>query len=122
MSALYPVLAGDLSVAATVDGTALSEAADDLDHLARDADVKPLSQFISIDDDEYGVLDEAGIEAPAVQWFSAAEGLKTVRALLDVLRRGPGADEALLDELSALEQVLVEADARGAGWHLAVDI
>ena len=82
----------------------------------------PLSHFISMDDDDYGILDEAGIEAPTAQWFSAADGLKTVRALFDVLRRGAGADEALLSDLSALEQVLVEADARGARWHLAVDM
>jgi hypothetical protein len=122
MSALYPVLTIDASVAAKVDGTALSSAADILDGLARDAGVMPLSHFISLADDDYGILDEAGIEPPVAEWFSTAQGLETVRALLDAVRKLPDADDAVISDLSALEQVLVEADARGAKWHLAADL
>lgn len=122
MSALYPVLSNDVSVASQVDGKALSRSADILDRLARDAGVTPLSDFMSLDSDDYGILEDEDIEPPAATWFSAARGLVTVRALLDVLRQRPPVDEALLDDLSALERVLIEADARGADWHLAIDM
>ena len=122
MSALYPVLTNDISVAAKVDGKALSNSVDILGRLARDAGVTPLSDFVSSDSDDYGILDDADIEPPTATWFSAAQGLVTVRALLGVLRQRPHGDEALLDDLSALERVLIEADARGAEWHLAIDM
>jgi hypothetical protein len=122
MSALYPILSNDVSVATNVDGKALSNSADILARFARDAGVTPLSDFVSSDSDDYGILYDADIEPPTATWFSAAQGLVTVRALLGVLTQRAHGDEALLDDLSALEQVLIEADARGADWHLAIDI
>src|SRR5688500_1737694 len=103
-AALYPVLKNDVPAAAEVDGKALAAAGDALDRLAGELGVTPLSSFISIDD-EYGILDEADIEAPAANWFPVAQGLSTVRVLLGALRQRPGTQEALLDDLLALEKV-----------------
>ncbi len=121
-AALYPVLNNDVPAAAEVDGKALADAGDALDRLAGELGVTPLSTFISVDDDDYGILEEADIEAPAGNWFPAAQGLSTVRALLGVLRQNAKTQEALVDDLVALEKVLMGADASGAEWHLAIDM
>jgi hypothetical protein len=121
--ALYPVLESpDIDIDATVDGKALSRASALLDRLALSAGVTPLTEFISAESDDYGVLEEAGIELPATKWSSAADGLRTVRALLDGVRQAREGDGALLADLHALEKVLVQADERHVRWHLAIDM
>jgi hypothetical protein len=120
--ALYPVLESpDTGIDATVDGKALSRASDFLERLALSAGVTPLTEFISLESDDYGILEEAGVELPAAKWFSAADGLRTVRALLDGVRQREG-DGALLDDLHALENVLVQADETHVRWHLTIDM
>ena len=121
--ALYPVLEDpDIGIDATVDGKALARAGALLGRLAASAGVTPLEGFISVDSDDYGILEDAGIEVPAPSWFSAADGLRTVRALLDGVSRGRKSDEALLADLRILEQVLVQAQERNVRWHLAIDM
>jgi hypothetical protein len=122
-AAFYPVLESpDIGIDTTVDGKALSRAIELLDRLALSAGVTPLTEFISFESDDYGVLEEADIELPAVKWSSAADGLRTVRALLDGVRRTREGDGALLADLHALEKVLVQADERHVRWHLAIDM
>jgi hypothetical protein len=122
-AALFPVLQSpDTGIDTTVDGKALARASTLLDRLAVRAGVTPLTAFISVDSDDYGILEEADIEVPGATWFSAADGLRTVRALLERVREIRNSDAALLEDLEALEKVLVQADERHAGWHLAIDM
>jgi hypothetical protein len=122
-AAFYPVLQDpDIGIDVTVDGKALARDSDLLERLALSAGVTPLTGFISVEGDDYGILEEADIELPAAQWFSAADGLRTVRALLDRVERARDGDEALLADLHGLEQVLAQADARHVQWHLAIDM
>jgi hypothetical protein len=122
-AALYPVLESpDIAVEAEVDGKALARASDQLDRLALSAGVTPLTHFISVEGDDYGILEEADFEPPPTTWFSAADGLRTVRALLDGVGQAGEGDGALLADLHALEQVLLQADERRLRWHLAIDM
>ena len=58
-AALYPVLESpDIAVEAEVDGKALARASDQLDRLALGAGVTPLTHFISVEGDDYGILHE----------------------------------------------------------------
>jgi hypothetical protein len=57
-------------------------------------------------------------------WFTAEEGLATVRPLITYLRANPGAfrgTEAALSDLEDFAYVLEEADKRKVRWHLCVD-
>jgi hypothetical protein len=121
--ALYPVLESpDIGIDLTFDGKALSRASPQLEGLALSAGVTPLTQFISFESDDYGILEEAGIELPPATWFSAADGLRTVRALLDGVRQAGEGDEPLLADLHALEKVLLHADEKRVRWHLEIDM
>jgi hypothetical protein len=65
-----------------------------------------------------------GLEIPAEQWFEPAEGLMTVRGLLNHLRADPSGVrniERVISDLEATEQVLVAAADQGVCFHLAVD-
>jgi len=122
--ALYIALEKEISgVDSMIDGKMLSRAEKHLAEAAKRLGVRPLMEFFSISADEASDLlgeDTAGIEIPTVQWFSAVEGLKTVRALLAEAESSPdlkGAKDYLLD----CERVLNEAEKHGVRWHLAVD-
>src|SRR5688572_4257478 len=70
-----------------VDGKALSRAEGELDTLAQSLQVTPLMKFFSVDPEELlaeveGLGGEVPDEAPPEEWFSATEGLVTVRKLL----------------------------------------
>ncbi|MDB4907990.1 MAG: hypothetical protein JWO05_2774 [Gemmatimonadetes bacterium] len=122
MSAAYfPVIEGvHADNAPNVDGKALARASSLLESLASAAGVKPLTQFASMGGDEFGIFRDLGIEAPPDQWFTATEGLATVRALRSAV--GDVGNAALLADLEALEGVLVSAERGGQRWHLAMDI
>ena len=132
-AALYIALETTASaVDNVVDGKALSRAEGELASLARRLGVRPLMEFFSMSPDEYEAdvaqfNPLAGIEqVPPFQedWFTAEEGLATVRALIGHLQAQPaafsGADAALSD-LEAFAYVLEEAGKRGIRWHLCVD-
>ena len=121
-AAFYPVIERHDKTDPPVDGKALSRDSDLLERVAVAAGVVPLLEFTSIESDDYGLLEEAGVDMPPAQWFSAADGLKTVRALRLGVEQTRTGDEALSADLQALENVLMWADERGLRWHLAVDI
>jgi hypothetical protein len=80
--------------------------------------------FFSADPDD--LPEEAsGIEITLKEeWFTAGEGLITVRALLAHLGNNDvlGADQdRIVADLKEFEQVLSEADKQGLQWHLEVD-
>lgn len=107
---------------------ALARASDDeLDTMCRRLDVAPLSSFYSQDTDALnGHLRYEGYnppDLPALTWFSAADGLRTVRALAEHLDGHPDtlAEQGeALRELRECEFVLARFDKEGIRWYMSV--
>lgn len=115
-----------------VDGHNLSQAEPELADIAREIDVTSLMEFFSADSQEIeGFLNEEipdGEEREKVMsdeaWFTADQGLETIRGLTDYIVAHMGRvrnDGPLLEELQEFERVLEEARTRGLRWHLAID-
>jgi len=74
-----------------VNGNKLAKESDTLERLAKKSGVTPLLSFFSIDPeevislvgDEGETIEKLGGKASKEQWFSAKDGLRTVRALVD---------------------------------------
>ena len=69
-------------------------------------------------------------DAPPEQWFAAATGLRTVRALIAAVEAIPTPAEpdpfdpdpaAVLADLHQFATILGHLDAAGIRWHLSVD-
>jgi hypothetical protein len=114
---------------AYVDGKALSRADAELTALAESLNVTPLMSFFSMNPEELlAEVEGLGADAPdsasPEQWFSAADGLVTVRTLLRHLDSNadafPSRDE-VASEFTGFAHVLEQAEQHGIGWHLAVD-
>lgn len=112
-----------------VNGKALAHC-DRLDELMAQAGVRPLMEFFSQDPAEAAAFCEAeGVELPEdgfppVDWYSADDGLATVRGLLAYLDANPSAladAENVVGDLREYETVLSALAAEGVRWHLAVD-
>lgn len=113
-----------------VDGKALSRAEGELQALAESLQVTPLMNFFSMNSEELlAELEGLGAELPDVappveEWFSAADGLLTVRKLLQHVDANldsvPSGSE-VANELTGFAHVLEEAEKRTIRWHLAVD-
>jgi len=114
-----------------VNGRSLARHEDALEKLALRLGVRPLIEFFSADENSMSLLIEEGAGNPEImrrlpppQWYSAADGLATVRALLDALAEEPqllGSDgERVLSELREYAVVLEKAQVREMRWHLAV--
>src|ERR1700739_4860156 len=100
-----------------VNGRALARHEDALEGVALRLGVRPLIEFFSADENSMALLIEEGAGNPDLlrclpppQWFSAAEGLETVDALLTALRRDPqqiGSEgPGVLAELEGYAEVL----------------
>jgi hypothetical protein len=95
-----------------------------LDGLAQEAGVRPLSDFVSGESDSYfgegkATTTEDGL--PSSRWFTAAEGLVTIRSLLDYLTihtEVVAEVKRVISELRQCEEVLVELEQKGVRWHL----
>jgi hypothetical protein len=108
----------------------LAQASEELDGVAATLDVLPLMSFFSKDaeevaeflDDEGVALDEMPI--PDETWYTAADGLKTVDALLghyqSVANPTPQTGQ-IIQDLKEFQSVLRRAEAEGVRWHLDVD-
>ena len=114
-----------------VNGRSMARHEDALERLALKLGVKPLIEFFSADENSMSLLIEEGAgdkdlirRLPPPQWYSPAEGLKTVRALVDALQHEPqqlGSEgEQVLTELMEYAVVLEKTRARDLRWHLAV--
>jgi hypothetical protein len=95
-----------------------------LDKLAQAAGVRRLSEFISGESDAYFGEGKAGATEDGLatsRWFTAPEGLVTIRSLLDYLTTHTElvADVKLvISELRQCEDVLLDLQQKGVRWHL----
>lgn len=110
-----------------LEGRALSKHSDSLQTLASQTGVTPLTSFFSVDREEVEDLlgdapVEARVEIPDKQWFRAAEGLRTISALLTAIAGRETPDrEKLTKELEEFKDVLAAAQQRNICWHLGID-
>jgi hypothetical protein len=113
-----------------VNGKALGRSGELLDVLADKVGTKPLMAFFSASPEEMSefvkshgeAVQETATAFPSERWFSAEEGLVTVRGLRDAARSEKIIDvEKILADLEEFERVLDAARVRGVRWHLAVD-
>ena len=114
-----------------VNGRALARYEDALERVALRLGVKPLIEFFSADENSMSLLIEEGAgnpdlmrRLPPPQWYSPADGLTTVRALIATLEDDPqqlGTEgPQVLSELQEYARVLNKANRVGDRWHLAV--
>jgi hypothetical protein len=114
-----------------VNGRSLARHEDALEKLALGLEVRPLIEFFSADENSMSLLIEEGAgnrelmrRLPAPQWYAPADGLVTVRTLIDALSNEPqllGTESAqVLSELKEYARVLDKTHERGLRWHLAV--
>jgi hypothetical protein len=130
-ASLYIVVEGvDPGFDIFVNGRALARNEEALDRLAARLNVNPLLNFFSADENSMALLLEQGAgdpewaqHLPQPQWFNPADGLITVRKLIEFLIATPAAvgSETLpiLSELREYERVLQKTELRGLRWHLA---
>ncbi len=96
-ASLYIVVEGeDPGFDIFVNGHALARNEDALERLAERLRVGPLLEFFSADENSMALLLEQGEEAPdwplplpQPQWYDPADGLLTVRALIDFFGLNP---------------------------------
>ena len=103
---LFPVLEGydEYHFYGEFGGKSLVQDLEQLDELAREMDVVPLSNFTTPRDNE-------------IQWFSPDDGLKTVQSLIKQITSTPGClnleddsdEELTLSELEEMEAILIQA-------------
>ena len=85
-----------------MDGKSLARHSEALEAAAQRLGVRPLPEFFSADPNQLAEfmqgegMEVKGVELPALQQFSAEEGLATVRALL---AQESGWDEGVLQDL-----------------------
>lgn len=114
-----------------VNGRALARNEDALEKLALSIGTKPLIEFFSADENSMSLLIEEGAGNPELisrlpppQWYSAADGLASVSALLAELQRDPAVlgteTELIREELAEYATVLRKTAERDLRWHLAV--
>ena len=114
-----------------VNGRALARHEDALERLALRLSVKPLIEFFSADENSMSLLIEEGAgnpdlmrRLPPPQWYSADDGLKSVRALVEFLKDDPqqlGTEgPQVLAELQEYARVLEKTMGAELRWHLAV--
>ncbi len=130
-ASLYIVVEGeDPGFDIFVNGQALARNEDALEQLAERLKVSPLLEFFSADENSMALLLDQGAakpdwarHLPQPQWFSASDGLRTVRTLIDFLAAAPAAlgsdTKPVLAELREYERVLRKTAERDLHWHLA---
>jgi len=131
-TSLYIVVEGeDPGFDIFVNGQALARNEDALERLADRLHVTPLLEFFSADENSMALLLEQGggnpewaRHLPQPQWYSAPDGLLTVRALMDFLIVDPAAlgseTQPVLIELREYERVLRKTAQHRLRWHVAV--
>ena len=116
-----------------MNGSALGASGVKLDKIAKELGVTPLMEFFSPDVEEVlGMLEDAGMALdelpdplPEEKWFSASEGLNTVRRLVEWVANSRGqirGKRGVLADLARMEEILDCAEKEGLRWHLGIDI
>jgi hypothetical protein len=107
-------------------GKALAREADRLDSAARRRDVATPTSLLSesqaalMAQMQANGLDPSKMRLPPEMWYSAADGLKTVRALAEYVAARLNdfkQPNPILRDLKAAETLLVAADAAGVKFH-----
>jgi hypothetical protein len=131
-ASMYIVVQGeDPGFDTFVNGRSLARNEDALERIALRLGVRPLIEFFSADENSMSLLIEEGAGNPDIirrlpppQWYSAQDGLTTVRALLQAISDDPqqlGSEgDQILSELMEYAQVLEKTQNRSMRWHLAV--
>lgn len=112
-----------------VNGKSLAHAPEKtLEKLFSELNVTPLMDFHSVDPEELAEFFDGDmpedLNTPE-EWFMAADGLQSVRALLEHLRKNPKAiknSADVIDDLADFERVLAALAKAKVRWHLAIDI
>lgn len=112
-----------------INGKPLSKAVDVLDEWAQAKGLRPVMEMVSSPPEEVADLMDVDVDdlpehLAAEQWFAAADGLKTIRAMLEHLQQPPTAVKAVDDVLSDLqdiEAVLVAAEQSQVKFHFSMD-
>lgn len=112
-----------------VDGKSAMRASDDLDAIAKQLAVTPLSEFFDASLDEmmemFGEEPFEGLEPREPRWFAASEGLKTTAALIKHVESEPKSvprSDRVLQDLRNFEKILTRAATEGVRWHLSADV
>ncbi len=114
-----------------VNGRSMARHEDALEKLALSVGVRPLIEFFSADENSMALLIEEGAgnqelmrRLPPPQWYTANDGLATVRALIRSLEDEPqqlGSEgRGVVSELEEYARVLEKVGQRSMRWHLAV--
>lgn len=107
-------------------GKALARESDRLDTAARGRHVTPITALLSESQAALAEqlraegFDPAKMRLPSEQWYSAADGLKTVRALAEHVTAKLNdfkQPNPILRDLKAADALLAEADAAGVRFH-----
>jgi hypothetical protein len=128
-AALFIVLEREVSGvdAGSVGGKSLSRNLDWLDDASKKLNVLSLGEMISVNPEDAAAFLEgegqnaSGLSLPAEQWFDAAEGLRTVKALLQHTKSLKPGEKLLLQDLTACQQVLDRARQECVRFHFTVD-
>lgn len=112
-----------------INGKPLSKAVDVLDEWAQAKGLRPVMEMVSSPPEEVADLMDVDVDdlpehLAAEQWFAAADGLKTIRAMIAHLQQHPtvvkSSDEVLAD-LQDIEAVLVAAEPSQVRFHFSID-
>jgi hypothetical protein len=107
-------------------GKALARESDRLDSAARIRSVPALTSLLSESQEALAAqlrsdgFDPSKMRLPAELWFPAADGLTSVRALIEHVTANLNnykQPNPILRDLKAVEALLIEADAAGAKFH-----
>lgn len=110
-----------------VNGKPIARAGDMLEGYAKEAGVTPLMEFFSAAPDVLAAFaEDSGVplkmDLPPERWFTADEGIITIRALIRCVEgRDVQQKPTLIEDLRDFEKVLDKAREHGIKWHLAVD-
>jgi len=110
-----------------VNGDFLSKHSKELENLAKKSGVATLISFFSTSPEEIAYFMEKDVESLkgnpkySEKWFGAADGLRTVQALLGNLLGFKGDRDKVEAELQEFVRVLELAQSNDIRWHLAVD-
>ncbi len=109
-----------------VDGKFLAKAQDALDEFVSKQGLKTIAEMTSFSDEEIEDFFDEGSEVPQTEelWFSASDGLATIRAILKHLNENPDFVKRSYDvreDLLSIETILIAADAQQSRFHFSLD-